>query len=46
MISGSHYVRGKRGIAMIVEVCRHLQLPAFLGQAELDRYKTLFDAIT
>ena len=46
MISGSHYVRGKRGIAMIAEVFRHLQLSFFLGQAELDRYKTLFDVIT
>ena len=31
---------------MIAEVFRHLQLPAFLGQAELDRYKTIFAAIT
>ena len=45
-MSGSHYVRGKRGMSMIAEALGYLQLSAFFNQAELDRYKTLFDNIT
>ena len=31
---------------MIAEALGYLQLLTFFSQAELDRYKTLFDAIT
>ena len=46
MIGGSHYVPGKREMSMISEALGHLQLSTFFNQAELDRYKTLFDTIT
>ena len=46
VMSGSHYVRCKRRMSMIAEALCHFQLLAFFDQAELDKYKTLFDTIT
>ena len=33
-------------MSVIAEALEHLQLLTFFNQAELDRYKTLFDAST
>ena len=46
VMSGSHYVRGKRGISRTAEALGHVQLSSFFNQAEFDRYKSLFDTIT
>ena len=44
VMSGSHYVGSKWGMSVIAEALGYLQLLTFFNQAELDRYKTLFDA--
>ena len=46
VMSGSHYVRGKRGMSRTAEALGHVQLSSFFNQAEFDRYKSLFDTIT
>ena len=46
VMSGNHYVCGKRGMSTIAEALGHLQPSAFFDQAESDRYKILFDTIT
>ena len=40
-----HYIRGKRGMAMIAESMEHIQLSTFFNQADRHNYDDLFKII-
>lgn len=46
VIEGSHYVRGKWGIAMIAESMEHLQLSTFFNAIDSNKYGDLFVQLT
>ena len=46
VMEGSHYVRGKRGIAIIAESMEHLQLSTLFNALDTNKYEDLFFQLT
>ena len=46
VMEGSHYARGKRGMALIAESIEHIQLTTFLNQADVGKFDDLFRIVS